>query len=320
MSDPKTLQQAIQHFSDYERCRQFMVALRWPDGRVRCPQCGSDRVVYLEKARVWKCYERHAKQKFSLKTGTIFEDSPLGLDKWLVAVWMLVNCKNGVSSYEIHRGLGITQKTAWFMLQRIRLALQENSFVKLGGPGTEVEVDETFIGGKARNMHEWRKRKVLEGKGGGAVGKVAVQGLLERRGEVRVRVVGDPKRKVLLHGVRTHIKPGTNVYTDDAAAYYGMEGFVHRVINHAEKYVDGRVHTNGIENFWSLVKRTLGGTYISVEPFHLFRYLDEQAYRFNNRKEMNDFDRFQLATSRIVGKRLTYDQLTGKTEDQTPVN
>jgi len=312
MQRPKNLRQAIIHFADADNCLKYMVARRWPDG-VECPTCGRKDPVFLANQRKWQCKSVHPKRQFSAKVGTIFEDSPLGLDKWLPAVWMLTSDKNGISSYEVGRALGVTQKTAWFMLHRIRLAMQADSLLKIGGPGSEVEVDETYIGGKARNMHEWRKRKVLEGKAGGAVGKVAVQGLLERRGVVRVRVVGDAKRKALVKGVRMHIKPGTNVYTDDAAAYYGMKGFVHRVINHAKKYVDGRVHTNSIENFWSLVKRTLGGTYISVEPFHLFRYLDEQAFRYNNRKdEDGDSGRFRSALSRIVGKRFTYAELTGK--------
>src|ERR1700730_8452004 len=145
MESPKTPQQAVQFFSDHENCRQFMISVRWPDGKVRCPQCGSEEVTYLERARLYRCYENHPRQKFSLKVGTVFEDSPIGLDKWLPAVWLLVNCKNGVSSYEIHRALGVTQKSAWFMMHRIRLAVQSGSFRKLGGEGSEIEADETFI-------------------------------------------------------------------------------------------------------------------------------------------------------------------------------
>lgn len=156
-----------------------MVELRWPDGMVRCPQCDSAHVTYLEKARVWKCYGKHDRPKFSLKTGTIFEDSPLGLDKWLAAVWLVVNCKNGVSSYETHRALGVTQKTAWFMNHRVRLALHAGSFNKLTG---EVEADETYIGGKARNMHA-KKRKKMGFKADSLAGKVAVMGLLDRHGK-----------------------------------------------------------------------------------------------------------------------------------------
>src|SRR6266852_7432617 len=187
METPKTLQAAIQHFSDYENCRKFMIAVRWLDEIVRCPHCNSEKVTYLAKARLYRCYGDHPKQKFSLKVGTVFEDSPIPLDKWLPAVWLVVNCKNGISSYELHRALGVTQKSAWFMLHRIRLAVQAKSFVKIGGPGSEVEVDETFIGGKARNMHKNRriKTKVREGNWG----KTIVMGMLERGGHVKAKVV-----------------------------------------------------------------------------------------------------------------------------------
>src|SRR6266566_8434885 len=176
MENVKTLQQAIIYFKEYENCHRLMVQLRWPDGQVKCPTCGSEKVTYLAKARVWKCYSKHPKAKFSLKTGTIFEDSPLGLDKWLAAVWLVVNCKNGVSSYEVSRDIGITQKSAWFMDHRIRFALHQGSFEKmLSG---EVEADETFIGQKARNMHKDVRARKITGTGG--KDKTAVMGILER--------------------------------------------------------------------------------------------------------------------------------------------
>jgi transposase-like protein len=307
METPKTLQQAIVHFSKPENCNTFMIAARWVDGKVRCPQCGSDDVIYLEKARLFKCRTAHPKQKFSLKVGTIFEDSPLGLDKWLAAIWLIANAKNGISSYEIHRALGITQKTAWFVLHRIRLAMQQGSIEKLSG---HVEVDETFIGGKARNMHRSEKARKIHGTGG--MGKVAVMGLLERHGEVRTMVVPNVKRKSLRKEINTHVEPGSMVYSDALRSYNDLNyDYMHNVINHAEKYVEGNVHTNGIENFWSLLKRTIGGTYVSVEPFHLFRYLDEQAFRFNRRKA-TDSDRFFEVLSMITGKRLQFAELTGK--------
>ena len=313
MDTPTTLLQAIRYFTDFENCRRFMMDLRWPDGKVRCPQCDSDHVVYLAKARVWKCYTKHPCQKFSLKTGTVFEDSPLGLDKWLAAVWLIVNCKNGISSYEVGRDLGVTQKSAWFMGHRIRLALQAGSFDKLSG---EVEVDETFIGGKARNMHIAQRKRRITGTGG--KDKTAVLGVLERGGKVRTTIVRDRKKKTLHREVKKQVAAGAALYSDDLRSYDGLEGqYAHAVVNHAVKYVDGRVHTNGLENFWSLLKRGLNGTYISVEPYHLHRYLDEQAYRYNNREDMNDFDRFRLATSQIVGRRLTYADAIGKTH--TPV-
>ena len=307
MDSPKTLQAAILYFADFERCRQFLMDLRWPDGTIVCPTCGSERVSYLTNVRRWKCYEKHRRPQFSLKTGTIFEDSPLGLDKWLAAMWLIVNCKNGISSTEIARDLGITQKSAWFMAHRIRLALHHGSFDKLSG---EVEVDETFIGGKARNMHiAQRKRRIT---GTGTKDKTAVMGILQRNGKVRTVVVPNRKKHALQGEVNKHVEAGAALYTDALLSYKGLEGrYAHQVIDHAVAYVDGRVHTNGLENFWSLLKRGLAGTYVSVEPFHLFRYLDEQAYRYNNRNEMNDFDRFKLAAAQIVGKRLTWKQVIG---------
>jgi transposase-like protein len=316
MVSPKTLQSAILYFSDFERCRAFLMDLRWPDGRVTCPTCGSERVIYMASVRRWKCYEKHPSPQFSLKTGTIFEDSPLGLDKWLAAMWLVVNCKNGVSSCEIARDLGITQKSAWFMAHRIRFALHHGSFDKLSG---EVEVDETFIGGKARNMHIAQRKRRITGTGG--KDKTAVMGILQRDGTVRTVVIDNRKKKTLQTEVKKHVEAGSALYSDDLMSYDGLAStYAHQVVNHAVKYVDGQVHTNGLENFWSLLKRGLNGTYVSVEPFHLFRYLDEQAYRFNNRKEMDDYDRFKLAASQIVGKRLTYKDVSGKLHDPSSAN
>jgi transposase-like protein len=317
MDSPRTLQQAILFFSDYANCHRAVSEIRWPDGVVRCPHCGSDRVTYLQNARVWKCYAKHPKAKFSLKVGTIFEDSPIPLQKWLPALWLLTNCKNGVSSYELARALGVTQKTAWFMLSRLRLALQAKTGGKMSG---HVEVDETFIGGKARNMHRSKRDRVIRGTGG--MGKVAVMGLLSRHGKdghstVRVSVVENRRKAALQATVRDNVRRGSNVYTDELLSYDGLSSdYVHNVIIHAEQYVDGQVHTNGMENFWSLLKRALKGTYVSVEPFHLFRYLDEQAFRFNARKS-NDASRFISALKGILGKRLTYTALTGSELPQT---
>lgn len=299
---PKTLQQAIIYFSDPDTALGCMVAIRWPDG-ISCPRCGDDRHSFVKTRRIWIC--KGCKKHFSVKIGTIMEDSPIGLDKWLSAIWLIVSAKNGISSYEIHRALGITQKSAWFLLHRIRKAMQTGSFNKLCG---EVEVDETFIGGLARNRHS-NKRK-HEGTGG--AGKVAVMGLLERHGEVRVHVVSNTRRESLQPHIERHVERGSNVYTDAYVSYNQLDSdYIHNVINHAEEYVRGNVHTNGIENFWALLKRTLKGTYVSVEPFHLFRYLDEQAFRFNHRKAQ-DSDRFIRAAGNIMGKRVTYKELTGK--------
>src|SRR6202049_2808304 len=308
MESPDTLRDAVIWFSEFEHCRQFMMQLRWPDGVVLCPQCGAEKLTWLAKQRVWKCYSKHERPTFSLKTGTIFEDSPIALEKWLCAAWLLINCKNRVSSYEIHRGLGVTQKTAWFMLHRIRLAMQDAGFNKLNG---EVEVDETFIGGKARNMHKAKRAEKITGTGG--KDKTVVMGMVERGGSVRAFVVDNRRKKELQKQVKEHVEAGAAIFTDELKSYDGLESdFQHQVINHAVEYVNGNVHTNAMENFWSLLKRGLHGTYISVEPFHLFRYIDEQAFRYNNRKEMDDSDRFKAVMKQVVGKRLTYQELTGK--------
>ena len=314
---PKTLQEAVSFFSDPQRTFDYAVKLRWPDGKVTCPRCEGTKHSFISTRRQWFC--KGCKKQFTVKVGTIFEDSALGMDKWMIAVWLIVNAKNGISSYEVSRALGITQKSAWFMMHRVRLALHEKQFVQLGGSGKEVEVDETFIGGLARNMHaDKRKLRITHT---GTKDKTAVQGILERGGEVRAAVISNRKKHLLQSNIRTHIKAGSAIYTDALMSYMGLkqQGFQHQVIDHAEKYVDGQIHTNGMENFWSLVKRGLKGTYISVEPFHLFRYLDEQVFRYNNRAKKNHFvgdgDRFQMAMRHIANRRITYAELTGKGTD-----
>ena len=325
MKGPKTLQQAVQYFTDPENCLSYLAAIRWPDGVV-CPTCGSKEVGFTATRRVWECKAkpRHARRQFSVKVGTIMEDSPIGLDKWMPVLWLIANCRNGISSWEIHRDLGVTQKTAWFMLHRVRLAMQGKNAGKLGHGSGQVEVDETYIGGKARNMHKAAKAKKLGGKGGGIVGKVGVQGILERGGDIRVRVIDNSQRQNVVPAIEENVKRGAHVYTDELRSYFGLASdYAHEVINHAEMYVDGQIHTNGLENFWSLLKRDLGGTYVSVEPFHLFRYLDEQAFRYNHRKNedgtpMSEADRFNSLCSQIVGRRLTYNELTGKEGETEP--
>ena len=312
--EPKSLQEAVVYFSNPDNCVAHLVAQRWPDGVVKCPNCGNENVSYRAHRRTWTCSSHHAKREFSIKVGTMMEDSPIGLDKWLMATWMLTNCKNGVSSYEIARDVRVSQKAAWFMLHRIRLAMQDEFFgSKFGG---EVEADETFIGGKSRNMHVSKRQRRITGTGG--KDKTAVMGLLERGGKVKTIVVPNRKRAALQVEVRKHVEAGAALYTDALPSYSGLaQDYAHAVVDHAVAYVDGRVHTNGLENFWSLLKRGISGTYVSVEPFHLFRYLDEQSFRFNNRKT-NDSSRFNRALSQIVGKRLTFAELTGKTQFATP--
>ena len=313
---PKTLQEAVVFYSDPNNALAYMTVLRWPDGVISCPACGRTDVVFLHNQRKWQCKSVHAKRQFSAKVGTIFEDSPIALEKWLVVVWMLSNCRNGISSYEVARTIGVTQKSAWFMLHRIRLGLQSKDGGKLGGgPNSKVEVDETFIGGKARNMHASRKKDM--NRMGKWDAKTAVMGMLERGGKVRTKVIGRTKGSQMQEIVRENVVPGTWLMTDEFQGYKGLgDDYTHLVVNHLERYVQGNVHTNGIENFWSLLKRGLGGTYVAIEPFHLFRYVDEQAFRFNNRKDgyrkLDDAERFDIAMSQVVGKRLTYAELTGK--------
>jgi transposase-like protein len=312
--EPSSLQEAIVYFSDPVNCREYVVARRWPNG-VTCPTCGCADVIFLAKQNRWQCRNKHSQRQFSLKTGTIYEDSPLGLDKWLTATWLVSNCKNGVSSCEVARALNITQKTAWFMDHRIRFSLGMGPGNKLSG---QVEADETYIGGRARNMHAEKRAQRITGTGG--KDKVAVMGILERGsktvgGKVRTKVVGNVKKGTLQAEVREHVLAGSALFTDSLKSYTGLNEFQHEVVDHAVEYVRGEVHTNGMENFWSLLKRGISGTYVSVEPFHLFRYLDEQAFRYNNRVGFEDKDRFDAAVCQIVGKRLTWDNLTGKTAE-----
>jgi transposase-like protein len=332
-SEVKTLQQAIVHFSDRENCRKFMVFMRWPDGNPRCPYCDATKLTWLAKDGRYRCYGDHKPQKFSLKVGTVFEDSAIGLEKWLPAAWLICNAKNGISSYEIHRALGVTQKTAWFMMHRIRLAMVSKSFMKMGGSDSgPVEVDEAYLGGEPKNRHKSKRklatvtpdypwateRKVYPHQGRGTE-KIAVFGMLDREArKVRAEIIPNVKREALMDAILRNVEKGATVYSDSFPTYKALPGleFVHEAVNHVDEYVRGEVHTNGIENFWSLLKRGLKGTYVSVEPFHLDRYIAEQVFRFNNRatkdNPLDDSDRFMLAMSQIVGKRLTYAELTGK--------
>ncbi len=304
---PKSLIEAVRYFSDPKVCFNAMLAVKWPDGKVVCPKCGGDKIGVITSRSKLQCKAVECRKQFSVKTGTIFEDSPLGLDKWFVAIWSIANAKNGISSHELGRALNVTQKTAWFMLHRVRTAMRCPTFVKLRG---EVEVDETFIGGKSRNMHAHKRDAKIKGRG--TVGKAIIQGLLERGGEVRCQVVGARDDLTLQTNVRRHVKHGSKVYSDALPAYYGLNlNYFHEFVDHITKYVSGRVHTNGLENFWSLFKRTLKGTYVAVAPFHLSKYVDEQTFRFNGRKA-NDRGRFEAVLESVVGKRLTYRVLTGR--------
>ncbi len=307
----KTLTEAIRFFSKPQNCIDTVAAMRWSDRKPVCPVCGGLEHYYLATQSRWKC--KACSKQFSVKVGTVMEDSPLGLDKWLVTLWMLVNCKNGISSYEVASTIGVTQKSAWFMLQRLRKGLQDSDNTKLGGT---IEVDESFIGGKARNMHNTKRRKVMSRVN---KGKTVVIGLLERGGQVRTAVIPDRHKPLVQSIVRENVDTGAELITDEFTGYMGLDtDYAHKVINHAVQYVQGHVHTNGLENFWSLVKRSLGGTYVSVAPFHLFRYLDEQSFRWNwrstKKRKVTNLERFAIALSQIAGKRLTYAEVTGQVE------
>jgi transposase-like protein len=324
MKQPENLANAIIYFSDPERAFVYAVNLRWPDKNVSCPRCGHDEHYFIKTRLLWKC--KGCNRQFTVKVGTIFEDSALGLDKWMTAVWMLVNCKNGISSHELARSLGITQKSAWFMLQRIREALQQQNISKIGGPGG-VEADETYIGARAKNMHKDRKLKIQQERSkltnnaarqsspGSLPNKTPVFGLMDRDTRtIRTKVLPYIKRDMLQSEILKQVTKGSPIFTDESMVYKGLaeKEFVHEIVNHMQEYVRGEVHTNCLENYWSLLKRSLKGTYVAVEPFHLGKYVDEQTFRFNNRKDVSDRQRFAMAMNLISGKRLTYNELTGK--------
>jgi transposase-like protein len=313
---PKTLTEAIRYYSDAQTCIDAVAAMKWLDGKPVCPKCGTvegERKHYwLDTQKRWKCYS--CRKQFSVKVDTPFEDSPLALEVWLIALWMLCNCRNGVSSYEIGRATGIAQKSAWFVLQRLRLVLKETKPVMMGETGTPVEMDECFIGGKPKNMHRSKRLKQRIGMNGYAQ-KTAVFGMLERGSrEVRATVIPNVHRDTLQKKILENVGFGSTVYTDGWPGYdkLGTMQYVHDTVNHMEEYVRGEVSTQAIENFWSCLKRTLSGTYVAVEPFHMERYLDEQMFRFNNRIGHNDGSRFQKALSQVGGRRLTWVELTGK--------
>jgi len=311
MDAPQTLIEAVRYFSDLDKCEETMRAARWSGGVPVCPECGSKNIGEIKTRRLLRC--RECRRQIYTKRGTIFEDSPLGLDKWLVAVWSIANCKNGISSHELARALGVTQKTAWFMLHRVRVAMEIDEEGKFDGP---TEADTTYVGGAAENMHTKRREKIMRG-GRGSVGKAAVHGVLQRTTEsgpsqVRAIVLSREDAETLVGEVRRSVRTGAPVYTDEARAYADLQSsFAHAAIDHSSAYVLGNIHTNGLENFWSLLKRTLGGTYVAVAPFHLTRYVAEQVFRFNERKT-TDAQRFAEVLSRVFNRRLTYHTLTGK--------
>ncbi|MBS1714589.1 MAG: IS1595 family transposase [Armatimonadetes bacterium] len=300
---PESLFEVVTFCADEQKAFEAMTRFRWPNG-VACPHCGSVGVTAVAKRRIWSC--KDCRKQFSTKTGTIFESSPISFSKWLPALWLIANAKNGISSCELARALSVTQKTAWFMLHRIRLAMQAGTFEKLSGT---VEGDETFVGGKAKNMHLGKRGKIA---GRGATGKTAVMGMMERGGQVKAFVVKDTGAGTLQGLVKAHVTKGSNFYTDHNFAYRGLKWeYNHDFVSHVEEYVRGEVHTQNLECFWNLLKRSIKGTYTSVDPWQLFRYVDEQVFRWNVRK-MTDAERFATLASQVAGRRLTYRELTGK--------
>ena len=305
----KTLQDAIRYFSDEPTCVKFISILKWgDDGRPFCPKCGSDNVIGLSTRPVFKCREKGCKKQFSVKVGTIFQDSALPLSKLLPALWLVCNAKNGISSHEVGRALGIRQASAWHLLHRCREAMRKGSFQKLTGI---VEVDETYIGGKIRNKH--KSKQTYDFNTGRRDNKTPVMGFLQRDGEVRAMVVENTSRNTLEPRILDNIETGATVYTDGHSGYDRIcKTYEHEKVEHgAAEYVRGQVHTNSIENFWCLFKRSVRGTYTKLAPFHIDRYLDEQVFRFNNRK-VTDYDRFCIAVSQMFERTLTYKELTGK--------
>jgi transposase-like protein len=314
---PKTLMDAIKHFSSIANCLEYLIPIRWPKG-ITCPNCGSIEHGFLSTRHLWKC--KACKKQFSLKQGTIMEDSPLSYDKWMTAIWLIANAKNGISSYEIHRAIGITQKSAWFLLHRIRLAMNTGSFVKKSGT---IEGDETFIGGKAKNMHKDRRENLIKGRG--PIGKAIVMGLLERGdkaggqpSQMMAMVIADRSADTLQGQIRASVEAGSEIMTDEWVGYEGLDAdYIHNVINQSIKYSEGNIHTNGAENFWTLFKRCINGTYVSVECDHLPAYLDEEAFRFNERKG-KDKDRFVNVLQGITGRRVTYKRLIDNGDEWVP--
>lgn len=303
---PATLMEAVRYFAEPANSIDFMRAIKWPSGKITCPKCGGDAVSEIKnRPGMHTCNVAACRKQFSVKVGTIFEDSPLGLDKWFVAVWSLANCKNGISSHELGRAIGVTQRTAWFMLHRIRKAMESNSFRKLDG---EVESDETYIGGKAKNMHKAQREKNITGRGG--ADKTPVQCIIQRDGDARTFVVPGTDAETLVGNIMRNVERDAAVYTDEntANASLGIH-YDHSMVCHSQgEFVRGRSHINSAENFFSLLKRAIHGTYVAVRPWHLARYCHEQGWRFNWR-QLNDAGRFLNALRGVIGKRLTYREL-----------
>jgi transposase-like protein len=304
---PSTLLEAIRYYSDEQVAFDYVVKLRWPTGKPVCPRCGCMDVSFLSTRNIWKC--QACVRQFSVRVGSIFEDSPLPFSKWLPAIWLIVNSKNGISSCELGRAIGVTQKSAWHMLHRIRLAMTAGSFEKMSGT---VEIDETFVGGLSRNMHKSARAKLT---GTGGVDKTIVVGALVRstgnvKSRVRAEVRSDRSLATLTEFVKFTAHESATVYTDAHAGYNGVvaANYLHAIIDHSVGYVNGQVHTNGIESFWNLFKRGAKGTYTHMAPKNMNRYVAERVFAFNER-EISDAERMRKAVQQVGGRRLTYAEL-----------
>ena len=303
----RTLQDAFAYFADPQRCGDYVVAMRWSDGKVACPTCGSEAVTWLPTRFLYQCKGRHPKRQFSVKVGTLMEDSSIPLGKWLIVMWMISSCRNGISSYEVERTVGVGHKGAWFMLHRLREGMQDG----MGTLSGVVEADETYVGGKIKNKHVKARKQSKHHD------KTPVFGMVERGGRVIAGVPESASAKAILPMITENVEPKSTVITD-AHSIYDMvrwqgKSFTHETINHHEDaFKVGRVHTNTIENFWSCLKRTLKGTYVSVSPRHLNAYVGEQAFRFNVRKGFTEQQRGIVLLNGIQGKRLTYKELIGR--------
>ncbi len=297
MTEAVNLIEFQQQFGTEQKCIDFLSKSRWGNSPV-CPHCKTDGAYKFKSGRLFKC--RKCRQQFTVRIGTIFEDSRLPLQKWFLAIYLLTSMKRGVPSTQIAKYLGITQKSAWFMLQRIRWAVTQESF---NAPLKNiVEADETYVGGKRRGT-----------RGRGAKGKTAVFGVIQRQGEVRCQPVENVKSKTIVPLIRKNIDITATVMTDEFLSYRPLtrNGFEHKTVKHGQRqYVNGDAHTNTIENFWSHFKRGINGIYLHVSKKHLDKYCKEYSFRFNSR-ELDDYERFDLWFGRCSG-RLTYGSLISK--------
>lgn len=304
--NPQSLMAAMRHF-DPDGAETYIASIKWPDGP-HCPKCGSVNVGQIKSRRRYQCCEKGCRKQFSLTTGTILEGTHLRLDQWVVAVWMIVGCRNGVSSCEIARTIDCKQQSAWHLLHRVRHILAQDRTGMLGEHGAVVEADWTHVGGSLKFMTHARRERA---RARGHYGKTLVHAMKERHtGKVRANIISSTRRKPLRAEVLSNVAKGTRFYTDESPSYKWAKDFYrHKSVNHQWFYVWNKTHVNGCENFFNCLRRGLKGTYVSASPEHLSAYVDETVWRFNNRK-LTDWERFDKAMRLIVGKRLTYSTLT----------